>query len=213
MKIPFRAYRSDQGGPVSLPARDCDIAIMSMSPLRRAICRKTVRWFCCAACIFFMNLTIAAQAQQNLDYALHANIIYRFIKYIDWPDQSKTGDFIIGIVGDTPLYDDLKKTIGNKLAGTQRIVLKKFSASAVSFDCHILFIGDDERRSLKKIASRTAGSPILLVSESDGLAEKGSCINFIIVADRLKLEINKHNIEGRGLDIASELLQLGKIVK
>ena len=41
---------------------------------------------------------------QNV-YAVHANIIYRFTKYINWPDDRKTGDFVIGVVGDTPLYD------------------------------------------------------------------------------------------------------------
>lgn len=148
-----------------------------------------------------------------MDYAIQANIIYRFTKYIDWPDNKKTGDFIIGIVGDSPLTDELKNFIANKTTGNRKIVIKTFSASSESFYCHILFISDDESNNLKKIASRTAGSAVLIVSESDGLALKGACINFIIVADHLKLEINKNNIEQRNLSIASELFQLGKIVK
>ena len=43
----------------------------------------------------------------------------------------------------------------------------------------------------------------------DCLAFKGSCVNFITVHERLKLEINKNNIERRGIGIASELLLLG----
>jgi hypothetical protein len=53
----------------------------------------------------------------------------------------------------------------------------------------------------------------LLVTESEGLARKGSCINFVIVDDRLKLEINKKNIEHRELGVATELLNLGTVVK
>jgi len=162
--------------------------------------------------IILLN-TLASHAQQPSDYAVQANIIYRFTKYIDWPENKKTGDFIIGIVGDSPLTDELKSFIANKTVGNRKIVIKTFRSSAEAYPCHILFISEDESSSLKKIAARTSGSSLLLVSESEGLAQKGSCINFVIVADHLKLEINKNNIEERNLNIASELLQLGKLVK
>lgn len=153
------------------------------------------------------------QAWAQNAYAVHANIIYRFTKYINWPDDKKTGDFVIGVVGDTPLYEELKIFTSNKTAAGQPFVIKKFAASASSYHCHILFVGDDESGNVKRIAANTAGTPTLLVTESEGLSRKGSCINFIIVDDHLKLEINKNNIEHRSLDIASELLSLGIIVK
>lgn len=163
---------------------------------------------------FLLLLTITGiRAGQSPDYAIQANIIYHFTKYIDWPESKKSGDFIIGIVGDTPVYDKLRSLLTNKTVGTQKIVIKKISAGSASLDCHILYIGEDESQSMKKIAERTAGAPTLLVSKERGLAEKGSCINFIVVSDHLKLEINKNNIEQRNLSIASELLKLGKVVK
>ena len=152
-------------------------------------------------------------AQHEADYKIHANIIYRFTKYIDWPAGKKTGDFIIGIIGDSPLYEDLKNLSANKIVGNQRIVVIKMSPSANSYNCHILFIAEEESSSLKRIAMLTAGASILIVSESEGLARKGSCINFITVDERLKLEINKNNVEQRNLLIASELLELGIIIK
>lgn len=153
------------------------------------------------------------QAWSQTTYAVHANIIYHFTKYINWPNEKKTGDFVIGMVGDTPLYDELRNFTSNKTAAGQRIVIKKFSGAASSYNCHILFVSDEESESIKRIATITAGTPTLLVTESEGVTRKGSCINFIIVDDHLKLEINKNNIERRGLDIATELLNLGIIVK
>lgn len=152
-------------------------------------------------------------SQHDGDYTLQANIIYRFTKYIDWPDNKKSGDFIIGIVGESPLYEALKRLSANKTVGNQKIVIVKIPPSAGAFNCHILFISDEESSSVKKIAAATAGVPTLIVSESNGLARKGACINFITVDDRLKLEINKNNIEQRNLRIASELLELGIIIK
>lgn len=155
----------------------------------------------------------SARAQQSTDYAVHANIIYHFTKYINWPDEKKSGDFVIGIIGESPLYDKLKTFISNKTVGSQHIIIRRYSSSAQSFNCHILFVGEDESSSLKKIAAGTSASSILLVTESDGLARKGACINFVIADDRLKLEINKKNIEQRDLGIATELLNLGTVVK
>jgi YfiR/HmsC-like len=163
--------------------------------------------------IFFLAGMRQGQAQPPMDYAVQANIIYRFTKYIEWPESKRTGDFIIGIVGESPLTEQLQSFIINKTANSRKIVVKKFSSSAEIFNCHILFISDDESDNVKKIAARTAGDPILLVSESEGQALRGACINFIIVSDHLKLEINKNNIEQRNLNIASELLQLGKLVR
>jgi len=164
------------------------------------------------AALSFMSLS-KIKAQHETDYKVHANIIYRFTKYIDWPTNKKSGDFIIGIVGDSPLFDELKALSATKTVGSQKIVVVKMSPSASSYNCHILFITDEESNSLKKIAALTAGSATLIVSESEGLARKGSCINFITVDERLKLEINKVNVEQRDLRIASELLELGIIIK
>ncbi len=168
---------------------------------------------CSYLLIFLLALQLKICAQQERNYTIQANIIYRFTKYIDWPKNKKTGDFIIGIVGDSPLTGELKNFVSNKMVGNQRITVKRFSSSPENYNCHILFISEEMSSNIKKIVSRTAGEPILLVSESEGMASKGSCINFVIVSDHLKLEINKNNIEQRKLDIASELLQLGKIVK
>jgi hypothetical protein len=152
-------------------------------------------------------------AQHETDYRIQANIIYRFTKYIDWPANKKAGDFIIGIVGDSPLYDELKSLSANKTAGNRKIVVIKMSPTASSYNCNILFITEEESSGLKRIAVLTAEAAILIISESDGLARKGSCINFVTVDERLKLEINKENIEQRNLKIASELLELGTIIK
>lgn len=161
---------------------------------------------------FIVLFRPAAQAQDDTNYAVHANIIYHFTKYIDWPEDKKTGDFVIGIAGESPLYEALKTSLKDKMVGRQKIVIKQISATSTQFDCHILFLSAEEASRIKKIASITVSSSILLVSESEGSAKKGSCINFIIVNDRLKLEINKDNVEKRNLNIATELLQLATAV-
>jgi hypothetical protein len=175
------------------------------------VCSPLIKWL--SITLFLASVPFTVHAQSSSAYIVNANIIYRFTKYIDWPDDRKSSDFVIGIVGDTPLYDELVKMMAGKTAGDQRIVIRKLTVSQVSASCNILFITVEESGSIKKIAAKTAGSPVLLVSEEEGMALKGSCINFTVVAEHLVLEINKENIEQRHLNIASDLVRLGKIVK
>lgn len=168
--------------------------------------------------IFFLFSLISlvmpeSEAQQSINYALEANIIYRFTKYIDWSYSKKSGDFTIGIVGDEPLYDVLEHFVENKTVDNRRIVVKNSSTDTDFLNCDILFISEERSKSLKNIAVITKDVAVLIVTESSGLASKGSYINFSIVNDHLKLEINKNSIEQRNLNIATELLSLGTIVK
>ncbi len=116
------------------------------------------------------------------------------------------------LVGNSPLYDELVTFTANKTVGRQKIVIKKMPSSGGTYSCCILFIAEDARKSVPVIAAATASTSILIVSEGNGLALKGACINFTIADEHLKLEINKTNIEKRNLNIATELLSLGVIV-
>jgi len=168
-----------------------------------------------SVCVIFILIitTIPCGAQSADNYAVHANIIYHFTKYIDWPASKKTGDFIIGVYGDSPLYDELKKNVANKMVGSQKILVKKIGSIDATQKTHIVFVSEEMSGSIKKISTETKDYSVLVVSEQEGFAKRGSCINFIIESERLKLEINQTNIEQRNLSIASELLQLGKVIK
>ena len=172
---------------------------------------EILKLLCLAGLVLLSIFTV--RAQYETDYTIQASIIYRFTKYIDWPPNKKSGDFIIGVVGDSPLYDDLKKFLDNKTVYNQKIVVTKLPASASYDNCHIVFISKENSGNLKRIAALTAGDPVLIITEYNGLAHKGSCINFITLNNRLKIEINKTNTDQRSLRIASELLDLSIIIK
>src|SRR5688572_10003607 len=86
--------------------------------------------FICLVSILMLLTISPLQANQPSSYAIQANIIYHLTKYIDWPDNKKSGDFIIGVIGDTPLYDELKSFLIKKTVGNQKIIVKKIPPSA-----------------------------------------------------------------------------------
>jgi hypothetical protein len=52
----------------------------------------------------------------------------------------------------------------------------------------------------------------LTISEAPNLAEKGSAINFVILNNKLKFEINRNSIYKAGIKISAQLLKLAIIV-
>jgi hypothetical protein len=131
---------------------------------------------------------------------------------VEWPESRTTGAFVIGIVGDSPISEELVVVTRNKRVGNRPIVIKTLDPQAHSFNSHIIFISEEESGNVKRIARITEDQPTLIVAENNGLISKGACINFVVVGDHLKLEFGKNNIEKRNLKIASDLLSLGTIV-
>jgi hypothetical protein len=154
----------------------------------------------------------SAQAQTNPVNAIEANIIYHFTKYIDWSNKDEPGDFVIGVIGNTPTYDEMVRLMTQRTVGSKKITIKKIQPGPAAASCQILFIPEVARGCLREVSTETASSATLIVCEGSGLARKGAAIDLVLSDDHLKLEINKANIEHHKLQIASELLQLGTAV-
>jgi len=146
----------------------------------------------------------------QVNYKVHSLFIYKFTQYVEWP--TTTGDFIIGVVGNSPIISELEAVAANKKAGTRTIILKKLSADADFSSCNMLFISEESSKKFKDIMLKTSSKPILIITEKDGLGKKGSCVNFIIVDERIKFEINKAAIESQGLKISNDILKLAIVV-
>lgn len=154
-----------------------------------------------------MDATIDTNAK------IKAVFIYNFTKYIEWPQSYKEGEFTIGIVGETPLYSELIKMTETKKVANQTLEVKKFNSPSEVTKCHILYICKDKSSNISDIIKKLKNNSTLLVTEENGLMEKGAGINFIIKDNRQKFELNKGNVEKYKLKISSNLEALAFTVK
>ncbi len=144
--------------------------------------------------------------QANTNAKIKAVFLYNFTKYIDWPDKYKEGNFVIGVLGTSPFYNDLSTLIHNKKVGSQEFEIKSFTTTtSVSGLCHILFIPAENSAQLPEVLKKMKGKSTLIVTEKLGLAKQGSAINFIIENNKQRFELNKNNIEKYNLKVSSTL--------
>lgn len=160
---------------------------------------------------FFALLGLRSQAQLADPVAkIKVMFLYNFTKYIEWPQDYKQGDFVIGILGTSSenVTKELEKLAITKKAGIQNIVIKTYNSVAEIEKCHMLFIPEGKSTSLDDAMAKCRKTSTLIVTEKDGLAKKGSAINFVVKDNKQNFELNKGNIERYNLNVSSSLLSL-----
>ncbi len=155
-------------------------------------------------------IKLPMMAQEDMFKAL---FMYNFTKNIEWPESYKQGDFVIGVLGNSPIISELNKIASRKKAGSQTIVVKKFGSANDISQCHILFLPTNKSTSLSDVIEKLKSTPTLIITDKEGLAKQGAALNFIKVDGKQKFEINKINIENSTLKVNSYLVSLGIEVK
>jgi hypothetical protein len=164
--------------------------------------------------VFIVGLVLSciSRVDAQVNYKLHSIFIYKFTQYIEWPDKGAAGDFVIGVVGNSPIQAELEALAATKKVGAKNIVVKKLSPTADLSICHIVFLAEGQSSHLANISTKLSGKPCLLISEVTNGAKKGAGINLIIVDEKMKFEMNKGTVENQGLKVSGDLVKLAVMV-
>jgi len=164
--------------------------------------------------LFVMRAMIAPDQGEEANAKIKAIYIYNFTKYIEWPQDYKTGNFIVGVLGsNASLLGELNKMASAKTVGSQKFEIKNIASAAEATNCHIVYILNDKSTQLADVVGKVKGKSALIVTDKEGLASKGAGINFVIVENKQKIELNKSNIERYKLKVAEQLVSMAVPVK
>ena len=158
--------------------------------------KQVLCFFVCV--VFFM--TTYGQAEK-----VQAMFVYNFTKYVEWPASAKSGNFVIAVYGTSAIYEELIKVADLKTAGSQAIEIKKINSVDEIASQHMVFVAQNKSKDISEVVSKIGSKPTLIITESAGLIDKGSAINFILVDNKQRFEMKKNNISDKGLKISSEL--------
>jgi hypothetical protein len=148
------------------------------------------------------------------EYVIKAAYIYNFAMFVEWPSDAfrrESSPIVIGILGADPLGAAIDQTVRDKRIDKRPLVVKRLQWGQEFVDCHILFITSSETPRFGEVVQHVRNLPILLVTESPGLAARGAIINFIVEHNRVRCEINVDAAKRAHLSISSKLLGLAKV--
>ncbi len=162
--------------------------------------------------VFIGIASVNVQANDIVKYK--SMFTLNFIRYVGWPDDTKNGDFVIGVLRNKELAAELRGQTEGKKFGFQNIVIKEFKNIEEISDCQLIYVS--EVIGFSKVAgtiSQKVGKNTLIISEDNGAISSGSMINFVVVNDLLKFEVSPSNAQLKGLTLSSSLVSMKNAIR
>lgn len=151
-------------------------------------------------------------AQERPIHEVYSMMVYNFTRYVQWPNEAGAGEFVIGVVGNSEVYNTLNAWYGGKARGTRTYAIKKFNSAAEISDCHVLYIDKTKSAEFDAISTKVKGKGTLVITDKNGLGAKGSSINFKTVDNKLKFELNQKAVESSNLKVAGSLASMAILI-
>lgn len=173
----------------------------------------------------------AAPAQAARDTAAEQDLQARFFAkvctFVDWPREAGVGDpgrpFVIGILGGPPLsldnpWEDPLVRAMRALFPKQLLKGQKVSFSAIkTFEelkgCQAVYLMPSARRHVAATVKLVAPAHVLVFANTEGFAELGAHLNFKMVDQWVRFEINEASFQHSELRIDALLLRTATVVK
>jgi hypothetical protein len=141
------------------------------------------------------------------EYSIKTLFIYNFTKYIEWPAADRKNTFEINVVGESDIQKPLEELSRNKKINQKPIVIKVIDGeSDITGD--IVFIPFSESKKLSTVLKICKGKSVLVITEGPNLAAKGAAINFRVIDNKIRFELNQVAAKNSGLKLASQLVEL-----
>lgn len=162
-----------------------------------------------ALCFILVGFSSFNANAQRPIHELHSMLIFNFVKYIEWPEETKSGEFVIAVYGDDDVYNQLSNLYGKREIKGQSTNIVNVSDVSELTNAHIIYLASNKSRDFDVILEKYDVKPTLIITDKSGLGKKGSSINFREVGGKLKFEINQATFDNSNLKISSQLLNMG----
>jgi len=155
---------------------------------------------------------LAAPASAQVDErALKAAYLFNFIQFTQWPVPPDE-PFRLCVLGTTPLDEQLAKLEGKPVLGGLHIGVRHVAPRESFAGCHALYVDDSQRSQVDEVLGRLAGTPVLTITDGDGLADKGVMIEIHKREARLGFEVNLKVARRANLNFSARMLKLASYV-
>jgi hypothetical protein len=168
-----------------------------------------------APLILWWTLSPAITADQDSYYQVKAAFLVNFARFVEWPSQSFGGPsdpLVFGVYGNGLFSAALDQAVSGKTIDGRRAVTRRISELGALRSCHVVFLPASEINHLREVSNSLGDLSVLLVGETEGFAESGGVINFILDNERVRFEISPPAAARVHLKISSKLLQLAVVV-
>ena len=126
---------------------------------------------------------------QAQDEKFEALFIYNFTKYIEWPSESQSSEFVITVLGSGDIIPELASISSRMSANSKHIIIKKANSPFAIPPSQILFVSKEKTGEIPQILENIKNRNILLIAEKPNACAIGAGVNFISKGGNLSFEL------------------------
>ena len=158
------------------------------------------------------GVAVFARAQSTpSEYQIKSAYLYNFAKFVDWPPQifnSPESPLTIGVLGDNVFGPDLEQVVQGKKVNGHPLVCRFATDPEQLTNAQIVFISPSEKKRVEKVLATFKDLNVLTVSQMEHFTASGGMVNFVLVDNKVRFQINDASARKSGLEISSKLLSL-----
>ncbi|MFO8001137.1 MAG: YfiR family protein [Marinilabilia sp.] len=154
--------------------------------------------------LVLMTGRILAQEENHISLYL-----FNFTRYIEWPEEKRSGKFVIEVLGHESVYEKLKERLNGKKINSQSVEIRNYMDAGETGKPHIMFVGHWQSDQMPEVLEKLNDHPTLIVTEKKGMIDEGAAINFLVQKGKIEYEYKKSHASERGLKVNSRLGELG----
>lgn len=160
--------------------------------------------------LFFFCFSARTVQSEGNEYNIKAMFVLNFVKYIQWPGESASNYFRIGVIGKSEIFHALKSMTDNRNE-TKQIKIEEVN-DLTKEQYKIIVISKSENGRITEILKKYKNKGILLVSD-EADSKNSAAINLVNVGNKIRFEINTVEAQDEGVKISSKLVSLAYKVK
>jgi hypothetical protein len=171
---------------------------------------------CTLFLLFLLSFPVHLPADSTAEeYSVKAAFLFHFAQFVEWPSQAfKDGDapLVYCTIGEDPFHGSLDAALNGKSIGARPLQVRHLKQPADLHSCHVVFLGEKEKKLFAAVLELLKNNPVLIVGESERFVQDGGTIGFCLEENKIRFEINLEAAEKARLKISSKLLALAKSV-
>jgi len=165
-----------------------------------------------AAGVIALAPALVMAQDRAVEYAVKATYLYKFAPFVEWPAgtfASAADPLVLCIVGTGPVGDlAAEATSGQSVAGRSITVIRMPGPPPRGTRCQIMYVAGPRSSQVRAALDSVKGTSVLTVTDSAPEAAVRGIINFVIVENRVRFEIDLTAAAENHLVISSKLLSL-----
>lgn len=151
-----------------------------------------------------------ARAQPS-EQAVKAAFLTKFPRYVEWPQQARSGPVQLCILGSDPFGRLIDEAATGQSLDQRPFAVRRIESAAASAGCHLVFVRGSTSGATAQLLASLKGKPVLTVTDSRDGGARG-IIHFAPRGGRVGFHIDAAQAARGNLAISSRLLGLATSV-